>query len=275
MSESKQGGGGVNLRRNMVELDWIEKLFVVYSLAHNTLNAWTYAHSAVFFLFVLVGIVSVELIIHTVYKYWKWGRLIGGMKTAGIVSGIFAMFYATAGIIAHAQAGGDSGFLAFYYQWILPTSAPAMFIAAFIIQSIDPILAEEQEVAAFDIKTELHGRRVALVAKKMALDYKDRILGMKEKFQAKRLDSISREGDSRRVKKTLEDGARAEVPRILIEMGVDVRDKGKLLRGTQKLKDWFSFSSAGYSPDDLRLVKKKAEAEDATYSDIPEERPGK
>ena len=269
----KEKGSGIDLRANIGSLDKIEIMFLLYSAAHNTVNAFTYASNILFFVFVVVGIASVELMLHTVYGKWKDGRLIGPMKTASLWAGFFALFFSTAGILAHAQGTIDGEFTSLFYHWIMPTSAPVMFLFAFIIQSVDPILKSAQETEELVMRKELYSVRVDQAKALQELRYKEQLLETKARIQDRRIASINEEASSTRVTAALKDGARATLPQILVSMGVPVRKKP----AGGKFGAMFSFMSAGYKEDDLRLLKKTEDAEEAKYSDIEEEvkKPGK
>lgn len=208
--------------REMPALDKIHLLFLLYSGAHNVVNAFTHSVNFVFFLFVVVGILSVELMLWAVYTYWKDGRLVGSMLTVSAWAGAIAMLYATTGILATAQGGGGDGWLAFYYAWILPTSAPAMFLFAFLIQSVDPITNADRKATAAEHMTEVEGRLEVVDKKQLALDNRRNIRQLKAHVQHQRMDMIWRETMSRRTRKALKKASTIEVPMLLKSIGVPV-----------------------------------------------------
>ena len=142
-------------------LDWIHLVFLAYSGAHNSWNAWKHADGALFFLFVLAGILCVEFALWTLYKMWENGELLGKMLKVGKMFFIVAFFYASAGILAQAQSGG--GWTAIYYSWVLPTSAPAMFLFASIIRQLDPIKRA-------DINTNANAKMVLIDARQELIE---------------------------------------------------------------------------------------------------------
>lgn len=205
----------------MPALDRIHILFLLYSGAHNVINAFTRAENVVFFVFVVVGILSVELMLWAVYNHWKDGRLIGPMQSLSLVAGGVAMFYATAGILAQAQAGGEvSGWLSMYYAWVLPTSAPVMFVFAFLIQSVDPIANAERRASELAELTAIDEGVEATEQRRLELDYRRGLRQLKAGAQRERLSALWGEALSRRVRKAFKLSARVEMPRILKLMGV-------------------------------------------------------
>ena len=164
-------GGGQGTKA-MPALDLIHILFLLYSAAHNFVNAWHSAENILFFVFVAVGILSVELMLLAIYRHWKDGRLVGKMQRIAMAAGFIAMFYATAGILAQAQAGGTGEWLSFYYQWILPTSAPVMFFYAFWIQADDPVSNTERDAIAYALLVRVEEKKEGLDRKKLALRHR-------------------------------------------------------------------------------------------------------
>lgn len=221
----------------MPALDKIHILFLLYSGAHNVINAFGHAHNAVFFMFVVVGILSVELMLWAVYKHWKDGRLIGPMLRVSLWAGLFAMFYATAGILAKAQGGVGADWLAFYYAWILPTSAPAMFLFAFLIQSVDPITSAERDAIAHEHQVAVELKREVLDGKQLALDNRKNIRRLKAHVQHQRMDLLWKESMARRTRNLLRGGARMEMPKLLQSIGVDVKGAAKARPG---FFNWFN-----------------------------------
>lgn len=225
----KPKGQGRGFFKNLAEsegeempiLDWIHRLFLLYSGAHNTINAWHRAENVLFFVFVVVGILSVELMLWGVYKYWKIGRLFGKMTKVGKWAGFVAMFYATAGILAQAQLGTESAWLATYYQWILPTSAPAMFLFTFWVQAVDPIMQARRDAEAYEQLVEIEEKRGELDEKRMALDYKSDIRLLKQHMHKQKHIALMTESNSSRTKRALKNAMRAKMPHILKQIGVD------------------------------------------------------
>lgn len=208
------------LSRNLPTLDRIHFLFLMYSAAHNLINAWHAAENALFFVFVLVGILSVELMLYTVYKHWKDGRLVGPMLNVGMWAGAIAMFFATAGILAQAQAGSTSEWITFYYQWILPTSAPIMFVFAFWIQSVDPIMTAERDQIAQDHLVSVEERRVEIDRRRLDLLERRDLRKLEYQVKRQKLLALWKETMSRRTKRILKRDVRVQVPIMLERVGI-------------------------------------------------------
>ena len=219
--DSKLSGHGIKQNtRNLPALNAIHILFLFYSGAHNTLNAFEHAQNGFFFLFVVVGILSVELMLWSIYKYWKEGRLVGRMLLASKLAGVLAMFFAVAGILAESQAGTANQWLSMYYQWILPCSAPVMFIMAFWIQSLDPIMAALRDGDAYEIllmaeekRDDLDERRMALNEKRDQRQLRSQLLNLKQ-------NALWKETLSRRTRRQLKTTVREEVPLLLEKAGI-------------------------------------------------------
>ena len=209
-------------KREMPALDWIHIIFLFYSGAHNAINAWTRADNALFFVFVLVGILSVEIMLWSIYNYWKAGHLVGKMLKIGKFAGILAMFYATAGILAQAQSGTANDWLLIYYQWILPTSAPLMFLFAFLIQSVDPIMNAERDTTAYSYLAAIEERKEQLDARRMLIDEQRNRRKLRSHVMSKKLLALWRESESRRTRSTLKHSSITEMPVLLEEVGVSV-----------------------------------------------------
>ena len=208
--------------RELRTLDWIHYMFLFYSGAHNFFNAWARAESLLFFVFVLVGILSVELMLWTIYANWKSGRLVGKMLRLGMYAGVLAMFYATAGILAQAQVEATSGWLATYYQWILPSSAPVMFIFAFLIQAVDPIMTAERDLRAYAHLLKVEAQRDKLDHKRLDLNYRKDVRRLKAHIHRQKLIAMAKESNSRRTRSMLKRAMEIEMPRYLKEIGVPV-----------------------------------------------------
>lgn len=208
----------IDVRGNLKGLDQIEVMFLVYSLAHNAVNAFTRAHSFVFFLFVVVGVVSVELMLHTTYKAWKAGRLVGPMQTASLWASGFAMFYATAGILAHAAGAAD--WVTFHHTYILPTSAPVMFLFAFLIQSVDPLTTAERNALANEHLQAAEEREEAIEGKRLALNDRRERRRLKAHVQGQRLAHLWKESMSRGVRATLKASAPSEMVNVMRSLGI-------------------------------------------------------
>lgn len=208
----------IDVRGNLKGLDQIEVMFLVYSLAHNAINAFTRAHSFVFFLFVVVGVLSVELMLHTIYKAWKAGRLVGPMQTASLWAGGLAMFYATAGILAHAAGAAD--WVAFHHTYILPTSAPVMFLFAFLIQSVDPLTTAERNALANEHLHAAEEKEEAIEGKRLALNDRRERRRLKAHVQGQRLDHLWKESMSRGVRNTLKAAAPSEMVNVMRSLGI-------------------------------------------------------
>lgn len=227
-------------QRDMPALDKIHVLFLLYSGAHNVINAFVHAHNLVFFMFVVVGILSVELMLWAVYKHWKDGRLVGPMLRVSLWAGFFAMLYATTGILAKAQSGGGTEWLAFYYAWILPTSAPCMFLFAFLIQSVDPITNAERDAVAHEHQTHVEEKREVLDRKQLALDNRRNIRRLKAHVQHQRMDMLWKESMSRRTRNLLRNSGRIELPYLLKSIGVPVEKANRMKR------NWLSLGSGSF-----------------------------
>ncbi len=211
-------------KRDMPALDWIHVIFLFYSGAHNAINAWHRAENGLFFIFVLVGILSVEIMLWSIYKYWKAGHLVGKMLRIGKYAGILAMFYATAGILAQAQSATANEWLNAYYMWILPSSAPVMFFFAFWIQSVDPIMMAERDTTAYAYLASIEERREQLDARRMNLDEQRSRRKLRSHVMKKKLLALWKESDSRRTKSTLRRASMTEMPMLLEEVGISVKE---------------------------------------------------
>ena len=206
--------------RDIPTLDRIHFLFLLYSGAHNLINAWHRAENALFFIFVFVGILSVELMLYTVYKHWKDGRLVGPMLRVALFAGAFAMFYATAGILAQAQSSSATGWILFYYQWILPTSAPVMFLFSFWIQSVDPIMIADRDQIAYDHMIAAETKKAKNDKKKQTLKERRELRRLETHIKEQKLFTLWRESNSRRTRRTLKNSARYEFPLMLRKFGI-------------------------------------------------------
>ncbi len=227
-------------KREMPALDWIHVIFLFYSGAHNMINAFTRAGHPLFFIFVLVGILSVELMLWSIYKYWKAGHLVGKMLRVGKYAGMLAMFYATAGILAQAQSASANDWLTIYYQWVLPTSAPVMFFFAFWIQSVDPIMTAERDTTAYSYLASIEERKEQLDIRRMHLEERRDRRKLRSRVMKKKLLALWKESDSRRTKSTLKRSSITEMPLLLEEVGVSVSDANTQSR--------FTFLNSKYQP---------------------------
>lgn len=238
--------------REMPALDKIHILFLLYSAAHNVINAYHRANNLVFFLFVLVGILSVELMLWAIYNHWKDGRLIGPMLRVSLWAGFFAMFYATAGILAQAQTGGDSSWLNFYYSWIMPTSAPVMFLFSFFVQAVDPITQADRDDTAFAHKVRVEQKKEVLDKKLLELNNRSNIRQLKAHVQNSRINMLWKEAFSRRTRATLKKVSRVEMPLLLKAVGIKVpesKSRFSWFGGVSDAKVLEETSGDGHAPD--------------------------
>ena len=208
------------LNRELPTLDKIHLLFLLYSGAHNLINAWHRAENVLFFVFVFVGILSVELMLYSIYTHWKDGRMVGRMLSVGKFAGAVAMFYATAGILAQAQTGNSSDWIMLYYQWILPTSAPVMFLFAFWIQSADPIMTAERDQIAYDHLISVEEKRINLDKKRIILLERKDLRRLESHIKKQKLLALWKESTSWRTRRKLKTSARNEFPMLLERIGV-------------------------------------------------------
>lgn len=247
-------------KRDMPALDRIHVLFLVYSAAHNVINAFVRAHNPIFFVFVVVGILSVELMLWAVYRHWKDGRLVGPMLRVSVWAGSFAMFYATAGILAQAQSVANAEWLAFYYSWILPSSAPCMFIFSFLIQSVDPITTSERDAAAHEHQTMVEERREVLDRKQLALDNRRNIRRLKAHVQHQRMEVLWKESMSRRTRNLLRKAGQIELPYLLKSIGVPVERASRMKTG------WLGLGSRSYP-----LLTHGGDGQPSNAKELPQE----
>ena len=216
----------MNGGEEMPALDWIHYAFIAYSGCHNLVNSWHYSGSAAFFIFAVLGILTVELMLFSIYKYWKDGKLVGKMQRIGKWAGLLAMFFAVAGILAHAQQGSENEWVSLFYQWIMPSSAPVMFFFAFLIQAANPVMAAYRDEAAYGQLVNVEERRGALDQKQLELDYKSDVRLMKKKIWKDKLAALWNESDSRRTRQTLKRAMRLEMPKMLKQLGIDIDQVG-------------------------------------------------
>lgn len=209
--------------RDFSKLDKVHIAFLLYSAAHNLINAFHRADNVLFFVFVLVGILSVEYVLWCLYDFWKKGMLIGKMKTIAKWGGGLAMFYATAGILSQAQGFTGSAWLDFHYAWIMPTSAPVMFIFSWWIQAIDPVMLAQQDAQAQQYFIAVDENREVLDIKAIALDERKDMRKMKAAINKKKIRALRAESSSRRTNNTLKRAAKVEMPYLLEGAGVSIK----------------------------------------------------
>lgn len=207
-----------DVRAQLSGLDHIAWMFLIYSAAHNTINAFTRSGSVLFFVFVVVGVIAVELFLHTIYNAWKGGRLIGRMRVVSLWGGAIAMFYATAGILA--QAAGAAEWVNLHHMYVLPTSSPVMFIFAFLVQSVDPIMTADRDATANEHLQEAEGRMEVIEGKRLALWDRRERRRIKAHVQGQRLDHMWKETASRHVRRTLKAAAPAEILTVMRSLGI-------------------------------------------------------
>ena len=212
-----------DVRAQLKGLDHIAWMFLIYSAAHNTVNAFTRSESIMFFVFVVVGVVSVELFLHTAYTAWKDGRLVGRMRTVSLWGGGVAMFYATAGILA--QAAGAAEWVNLHHMYVLPTSSPMMFLFAFLVQSVDPITNADRDATANEHLHEAETRMEAIEGKRLALWDRQERRRLKAHVQRQRLDHMWRESMSRGVRSVLKSAAPSELLTVMRSLGIHTRPK--------------------------------------------------
>jgi len=147
---------------------------------------------------------------------------VGPMLRVAKYAGAVAMFYATAGILAQAQSVSSADWLLIYYQWILPSSAPAMFLFSFWIQSVDPITTAERDTITYEHLTSVEARRENLDIQRLTLNERRDMRLLRAHVQKQRLLALWKEAVSRRTRSTLRRAVRLEVPRILRSLNVPI-----------------------------------------------------
>jgi len=205
-------------------LDAIHWIFLIYSATHNTVNAFTH-HDFMFFLFTFAGILTVELMLWTIYNAWKGAQLVGKMKKVGAICFVVAFFFASAGILANAQGGVGAGWVANYYLWVLPMSAPAMFILGYWLSQVDPIRKAQIENTAYAKLIASDDDRETLHLAKAKIKERANNRQLKELVLGKKLVALVREAHSQRVRNTLKKHATHEMPLLLKAMNVELKEK--------------------------------------------------
>ena len=131
------------------------------------------------------------------------------------------MFYATAGILAQ---GGAEAWVTIHHRYILSTSAPVMFFFAFWLQAVDPIMQAQRDTEAFAYLSAVAKRREKLDLDRMELDDRNQRRKLRSHVMKKKLLALWKEADSRRTGKTLRNASVVEMPVLLQEIGISIKD---------------------------------------------------
>ena len=221
---NKKAGVASITDRTFRKLDAIHIMFLLYSGAHNIINSWHRAESILFFLFVVVGVLSVEFMLHELYHSWKDGKLIGKMLKRAKWGGAVAMFLATAGILSQAQGFTGSAWLDFHYAWIMPTSAPVMFFFSWFIQAADPVTEAQRDAQAQQYFAGVEKRREVIDIQFADLEERKELRNLNIKLKKDKIRKLRAEANSRRTQNTLKKSAAAEMPHLLERAGVSIKD---------------------------------------------------
>lgn len=90
----------------------------------------------------IVGIVTIELVLLSLYLSWHNGRITGAAQSiaAGVTGGV-GFILACLGIVADSQLQAGvtlSGWLAVYLHWGLPIAPAVMALGALLVHELDP-----------------------------------------------------------------------------------------------------------------------------------------
>lgn len=117
--------------------------FAIYSGYHGiSATARYHADSGLGMAAGIVGIVTIELVLLSLYLAWHNGRITGAAQSiaAGVTGGV-GFILACLGIVADSQlqAGYElSGWLAVYLSWGLPIAPAVMALGALLTHELDP-----------------------------------------------------------------------------------------------------------------------------------------
>jgi len=215
-------------------LDYVFIMFLLYSGAHNVINALTRVDGNIlFFIFVMVGIVSVELMLWAVHNMWKTGELTGSQRTVALWGGLFAFAFATAGILSQAGGFGEA---IMYYQFVLPASAPVMFVFAFAIQAKNPVLRAELDALALARMVDVENTRETLAARQDVIAERRSSRQLASRIIQDKIFALWREADTRRARKLLSISAQYELPKRLKDAGVNIQNKSNVTLAGRKYK---------------------------------------
>lgn len=172
----------------------------------------------------VVGILTIELVIMSLYVAWHGQRITGTAQTiAAGVTGAVGFILSFLAIIADSQLTANvlqSGWLAAYVRWVLPASPAFMAVGAFLVHAFSPeqIAARKQRQA--EAETEQLRRDAHIASLRAELDIQKTVTNMQLNSKAATAKLIGQAYTSPDVQAAIEETAAQNVPALLQAIGI-------------------------------------------------------
>lgn len=174
----------------------------------------------------VVGIVTVELVLLSLYLSWHNGRITGAAQSiAAGVTGAVGFLLACLGIVADSQlqAGYElSGWLAVYLSWGLPIAPAVMALGALLTHELDPgqLRARREAVELVELEEARFTAHVAGI--RAELEAARTVANMQLNARAAAAKQVAAWYGSDQAQRAITATALKSAPSLLRSIGVDV-----------------------------------------------------
>ena len=141
-SKSQKIAGNSSSQSYVQKMQWIAGALLMYTGAHNGLNAWHRAGENWFwFCFIILGVLSMEWFLHNGHHAWLKGEFTRKQTRIFKLWGSLFFFFIVLGVLTGAQVadGLANQFIDFHYHWILPVGTVLLLPALYHLNSANEI----------------------------------------------------------------------------------------------------------------------------------------
>lgn len=174
----------------------------------------------------IVGIVTIELVLMSLYLAWHNGRITGGAQTiAAGVTGAAGFILACLGIVADSQLRAGvamSPWLSVYLLWGLPIAPAVMALGALLVHELDPgqLRARREAVERVELEEARFAAHVAGI--RAELEAGRTVANMQLNARAAAAKQVAAWYGSDQAQRAITATALKAAPSLLRSIGVDV-----------------------------------------------------
>jgi len=206
--------------------------FMIYSGYHGISATATYrADSGLGMAAGIVGIVTIELVLNSIYLAWHNGKITGAAQSiaAGATFAI-GFILACLGIVADSQLQAGlplSSWLSAYIMWVLPIAPAVMALGALLTHELAPsqLRARRESEKRDDVD---EARFKAHMARLLAeMEAAKTVANMQLNARKAAAQQIAQWYSSEQAQRAIVDTARTNAPALLRAIGVDIADESR------------------------------------------------
>ena len=213
-------------------MQWIAGALLMYTGAHNGLNAWHRAGENWFwFCFIILGVLSMEWFLHNGHHAWLKGEFTRKQTRIFKLWGSLFFFFIVLGVLTGAQVadGLANQFIDFHYHWILPVGTVLLLPALYHLNSANEITQAKNAGANLKILAAAEKEREKHEAEYMELmkrrDERIHIWNLRKELADKTHDLINGRWTGRGTRKQIDVKAKEQVPLLLEKAGIAQQPK--------------------------------------------------